>query len=184
MKDEVLILHMSNLRPLKRIGLLLEAASRVRPASSFKLLVLAGADFAPFANDVRRLGLEDRVIVRENAVDIEDYLQAADIGFFTSEVESFCLSILEAMCFGCPSVATAVGGIPEVVDSGLSGILVPGADADSLARAVESLVGDAARRKALGEAARLRARELFSPDVIVPRYERLYLRVCRRLGAG
>jgi len=184
LKDEVLILHMSNLRPLKRIGLLLETASRVRPASSFKLLILAGADFAPFADDVRRLGLSDRVIVRENAVDIEDYLQAADIGLFTSEVESFCLSILEAMCFGCPSVATAVGGIPEVVVSGVSGVLVPGGDAEALAHAVESLVGDAGQRKALGDAARARAREFFSPDVIVPRYERLYRRVCGRLGTG
>jgi glycosyltransferase involved in cell wall biosynthesis len=133
---------------------------------------------------VRRLGLSDRVIVRENAVDIEDYLQAADIGLFTSEVESFCLSILEAMCFGCPSVATAVGGIPEVVVSGVSGVLVPGGDAEALAHAVESLVGDAGQRKALGDAARARAREFFSPDVIVPRYERLYRRVCGRLGTG
>ena len=64
---------------------------------------------------MRRLGLADRVIVREKVNDIEDYLQAADLGLFTSETESFCLSILEAMCFGCPSVAPRVGGIPEVV---------------------------------------------------------------------
>ena len=48
------------------------------------------------------MGLEQRVIVREKVNDIEDYLQAADIGLFTSETESFCLGILEAMCFGCP----------------------------------------------------------------------------------
>jgi N-acetyl-alpha-D-glucosaminyl L-malate synthase BshA len=177
LKDEAMILHSSNLRPLKRIGLLLEAVARIRPASSFKLVVLAGADFAPFAGDVRRLGLSERVIVRENAVDIEDYLQSADIGLFTSEVESFCLSILEAMCFGCPSVSTAVGGIPEVVISGVTGSLVDG-DADAIARAVEALIRNPARRAALGNAARERAREFFSPEVIVPKYERLYRRVC------
>ena len=117
------MLHTSNLRPLKRIDLLLETAARIRPRDSFKLVILAGEDFAPFAGDVRRLGLEDRVIVREKVNDIEDYLQAADLGLFTSESESFCLSILEAMCFACPSVATAgrrdPGGRSRTASTGL-----------------------------------------------------------------
>jgi glycosyltransferase involved in cell wall biosynthesis len=172
------VLHLSNLRPLKRIDLLLECAARIRPRESFKLVILAGADFSPFAADVRRLGLEDRVIVREHVTDIEDYLQAADIGLFASDMESFCLSLLETMCFSCPSVATAVGGIPEVAVSGSSGLLVPAGDADALARGVETLIRDPAQRAALGAAARKRARELFSADAIVPLYERLYRRIC------
>ena len=63
--DEVMVLHCSNLRPVKRIDLLLETAARIRPRDSFKLVILAGEDFAPFANDVHRLGLEGRVIVVE-----------------------------------------------------------------------------------------------------------------------
>jgi N-acetyl-alpha-D-glucosaminyl L-malate synthase BshA len=176
--QEVLILHSSNLRPLKRIDLLLETAARIRPRDAFKLVLLAGGDFSPFAADVRRLGLQDRVIVRENVNDIEDYLQAADLGLFPSESESFCLSILEAMCFACPSVARPVGGIPEVVVGNATGILVPVGDADALARAVESLIRNPARRTALGRAAQQRAREWFSAEVIVPRYEALYQRVC------
>jgi N-acetyl-alpha-D-glucosaminyl L-malate synthase BshA len=175
---EAMVLHLSNLRPLKRIDLLLECAARIRPRESFKLVILAGADFSPFAADVRRLGLEDRVIVREHVTDIEDYLQAADIGLFASDMESFCLSLLETMCFSCPSVATAVGGIPEVAVSGSSGLLVPAGDADALARGVETLIRDPAQRAALGAAARKRARELFSADAIVPLYERLYRRIC------
>ena len=177
--EEVLILHASNLRPLKRIDLLLESAARIRPRDAFKLVVLAGGDFSPFAADVRRLGLEDRVIARENVNDIEDYLQAADLGLFPSESESFCLSILEAMCFACPSVARPVGGIPEVVADNVTGILVPAGDADGLARAVESLIQNPARRAAMGHAAQQRARERFSAEVIVPRYEALYQGVCR-----
>jgi N-acetyl-alpha-D-glucosaminyl L-malate synthase BshA len=176
--DEAMVLHLSNLRPLKRIDLLLECAARIRPRESFKLVILAGADFSPFAEDVRRLGLADRVIVRERVTDIEDYLQAADIGLFASDMESFCLSLLEAMCFSCPSVATAVGGIPEVAVSGSSGLLVPPGDADALARGVEALIRDPALRAALGAAARTRARELFSADAIVSLYERLYRRIC------
>ncbi|MGD0462254.1 MAG: glycosyltransferase [Tepidisphaeraceae bacterium] len=175
--DEAMILHASNLRPLKRIDLLLETAARIRPRESFKLVILAGEPFAPFAGEVRRLGLENRVIVREKVNDIEDYLQAADLGLFTSEMESFCLSILEAMSFACPSVATRVGGIPEVVQDNISGILVPPGDADALARMVELLIQDPARRAAMGRAAQTRARDQFSAEVIVPRYEALYHRV-------
>jgi N-acetyl-alpha-D-glucosaminyl L-malate synthase BshA len=175
---EAMVLHLSNLRPLKRVDLLLECAARIRPRESFKLVILAGADFSPFAADVRRLGLSDRVIVREHVTDIEDYLQAADIGLFASDMESFCLSLLEAMCFSCPSVATAVGGIPEVVVSGSSGLLVPAGDADALARGVETLIRDPALRASLGSEAHRRARDHFSADAIVPRYEQLYRRIC------
>jgi N-acetyl-alpha-D-glucosaminyl L-malate synthase BshA len=176
--DEALILHSSNLRPPKRIDLLLEIAARIRPREAFKLLILAGGSFAPFATDVRRLGLEDRLIVRENVADIEDYLQAADLGLFTSESESFCLSILEAMCFARPSVAPHVGGIPEVVDHQISGLLVPFGDVHAQTRAVESLIQNPALRQRMGQAAQMRARELFSAAIIVPRYEGLYRRVC------
>ena len=176
--DEVMILHCSNLRPVKRIDVLLETAARIRPRDAFKLVILAGEDFAPFANDVYRLGLEGRVIVVERVHDIEDYLQAADLGLVSSETESFCLSILEAMCFACPSVATEVGGIPEVIENEVTGILVPFGDPGALARAVEGLIKDPARRVELGRAAQRRARERFSADVIVPRYEALYRRIC------
>jgi len=176
--DEVLLLHSSNLRPMKRIDVLLESVARVRPRDSFKLVVLAGGDFAPFLADVRRLGLEGRVVVQEQVSEIEDYLQAADLGVFTSDLESFCLSILEAMCFGCPSVATAVGGVPEVVESGVSGLLVPAGDAGAVAGAIEALIADPARRRALGVAAQARARALFSAAAIVSRYEELYRRTC------
>ncbi len=180
LRDEVMILHASNLRPLKRVDLLLETVARIRPRETFKLVILAGGKFAPFAADVHRLGLDDRVIVRENVLDIEDYLQAADLGLFTSETESFCLSILEAMCFACPSVATRVGGIPEVIEDNVTGRLVPFGDADQLARAAKNLIEDAALRVKLGRAAQASAREQFSAEVIVPRYEALYRRVCRQ----
>jgi len=177
--EELVILHSSNLRPGKRIDLLLEAVARVRPLRDFKLLVLAGEEFSPYADMVKRLGLTGRVIVREKVNAIEDYLQIGDLGLFTSDTESFCLSILEAMCFGCPSVSTRVGGIPEVVEQDRSGVLVPAGDADALAGAVQALIEDAPRRTALGRAARARAQALFSAEVIVPRYEALYRRLCR-----
>ena len=116
--------------------------------------------------------------MREQVSETEDYWQAADLALFTSETESFCLGILEAMVFGCPSVSTAVGGIPEVVIHGETGWLVPSADAADLARATEILLHDPARRATMGKAAQQRAHEHFSAGAIVPQYEALYQKLC------
>ena len=179
---EALLLHASNLRPLKRVDLLLEALARVRPREAFRLVILAGGDFAPYAELARRLGIADRIIVREQVFGIEDYLHAADLAVFTSESESFCLGILEGMCFACPAVSTAVGGVPEVVEDGVSGLLVPFGDPDAIARGIEALLRDPDRRRAMGLAAQMRARERFSAAIIVPRYEALYRRLAHPLA--
>jgi len=177
--NEALILHLSNLRPVKRIDRLLETIALIRPRESFKLLILAGGDFSPFQADVERLGIADRIIVRQNVFEIEDYLNAADLGLFTSDSESFCLSILEAMAFACPSVSTSVGGIPEVVDDNANGILVSSGQPQDLAREVESLIRNPDRRVALGRAAKEKAAKVFSAENIVSRYETFYREVMR-----
>jgi len=178
--NQFLLFHSSNLRPVKRVDLVLAAFAQIEPRSS-KLLILAGGEFNAFQSDVARLGLTDRVIVRENITAIEDYLQAVDLGLFASESESFCLSILEAMAFACPSVSTSVGGIPEVIADGESGMLTPMGDPSALAAAATALLADPARRARLGAAAQLRARETFSAPIIVERYLSFYREVC---GAG
>lgn len=175
---EALLLHLSNLRPLKRVDLLLDTVARIRAAGApARLVILAGADPAALHAQIQARGLAGAVLVRERVTDIEDYLQAADLGVFTSEVESFCLSILELMNFGRPSAAFAVGGIPEVVTAGATGELVPFGDTAALAATIVALLREPARRDAMGRAARQRARELFSAHAIVPRYEALYRRV-------
>lgn len=176
-KDQILLLHSSNLRSLKRVDLLLAAVAAIRPRESFKLMILAGEDFSPFAGEVRRLGLEDRVIVLDRVKEIEEYLQAADLNLVTSESESFCLSILEAMCFGCPSVAMRVGGIPEVVDDKRSGELVPFGEVAQFAVAVEALIRDSERRLEFGRVGKEIAQERFSAERIVSKYESLYYRI-------
>ena len=81
--DEAIIFHSSNLRPIKRIDLLLKTASLIRNQKGFKLLILAGESFAPFADLARHFKIENRLIIREKVNDIEDYLQAADLGLYT-----------------------------------------------------------------------------------------------------
>ncbi len=180
MSNELLLFHSSNLRSVKRVDLLLEAIARIRPRSPFKLLILAGDDFTPFERDVERLGLADRIIVLTKVAEIEDYLQAADLGVFTSELESFGLSILEGMYYGCPSVAMQVGGVPELIEQNVNGVLTPFGEVDIFAKTVEQLIDDRERQAAFGEAAKRCARERFSADTIVPLYEALYRRVCRQ----
>ncbi len=177
---EAMLLHLSNLRPLKRTDLLLDIVAKLKPRLPFKLVVLAGADPAPLLAEAKRLGVADRLVIREKVTDIEGYLAAADLGLFTSEVESFCLSILELMSVGCPSAAFAVGGIPEVTVSGETGLLAPLGDTAALSAGIEALLRDPARRAALGRAAQRRAREKFSAATIVPRYEALYRQVCEK----
>jgi len=175
--DEVLLLHLSNLRPVKRIDVLLDGLSRVETKTPFKLVVLAGGSFTAHMALARRLGVADRIMVRESVSNVEDYLQAADVGLFTSDSESFCLSLLEAASFGCPSVSTRVGGIPEVMIDGESALLVPPGDPAAVAAGLERLIDDQAERQRLGTAAKRRALELFCPTKIVPQYEALYRRV-------
>lgn len=174
---EAMLLHLSNLRPLKRTDLLLDVVARLKDRLPCKLVILAGADPARLAAEIDRRGLGGNAIVRERVTAIEDYLQAADLGLFTSETESFCLSILELMSAGVPSAAFAVGGIPEVTLDRQTGVLAPFGDTAALAAGIESLLRDPVRRTAMGAAARARAREKFSAAAIVPRYEELYRRV-------
>ena len=173
-EEEVLLIHSSNLRPIKRIDLLLQAVALVK--ERFRLLILAGESFAPFAAEVRRLGLEDRIIVRDKIQDVEEYYSTADLGLVTSDSESFCLSILEGMFYACPSIATRVGGIPEVIQSDSTGLLVDPGDVKALADRVSELIADPERRLAMGQAAKRFAETHFTAKIIVPKYEELYYR--------
>jgi L-malate glycosyltransferase len=176
--DESLVLHMSNLRPVKRIDLLLRTIALSKNRDRLRLLILAGGSFDPYEPLLDELGLRDRVIVRQNMSVVDEYLEAADMGLYTSEYESFGLGILETVFYGKPIVAFRVGGIPEVI--GNSSPLYPFGDLAAAAAALDALVESPSLALQLGQRSRNRALERFSADRIVPRYEALY----RRIVAG
>jgi L-malate glycosyltransferase len=118
------------------------------------------------------LGLRDCVIVRQNTAMVDEYLEAADAGFYTSEYESFGLSILETAFYGKPVVAFRVGGIPEVMGDACP--LYAFGDVTAAAAALDALVESPNLARELGERSRNRVLERFSADRIVPRYEALY----------
>jgi len=107
--------------------------------------------------------------------DVAERLAESDLVVMPSRSEGLPNAILEAMAAGRPVVASAVGGIPEVVQDGVTGVLVPPADPAALARAIEALADDPRRADALGIAARAAAESTFSFDRMVQACEQLYL---------
>jgi N-acetyl-alpha-D-glucosaminyl L-malate synthase BshA len=175
---EFLVAHMSNLRPTKRIDLLLRVVAAASHRDRIRLLILAGAPFAPFQSLVDELDLRENVIVKEDAAAVEDFLPASDAGLCTSENESFGLSILETMFFGKPVVAFRIGGIPEVV--GDVATLHEFGDIHAMGASLDALIDSPAAAKELGQSGRERAQALFTAARVVPQYEELYRRVIGR----
>ncbi|HEX4707895.1 MAG TPA: N-acetyl-alpha-D-glucosaminyl L-malate synthase BshA [Candidatus Udaeobacter sp.] len=173
--DEFLVLHMSNLRPVKRIDLLLRTIAMSKNRARLRLFILAGGPFDPYKPLLDELGLRDSVIVRQNTAVVDEYLAASDAGLYTSEYESFGLSILETVLYGKPVVAFRVGGIPEVV--GNSYPLSPFGDVTAAAAALDAFIESPNLAREVAERSRKRAIAKFSADRIVPQYETLYRRV-------
>jgi glycosyltransferase involved in cell wall biosynthesis len=124
------------------------------------LLVGDGPDRAAVEKEVRRLELESvRLLGQRN--DVAELLRTAAIFVLSTRSEGLPLSILEAMAVGLPVIASNVGGVPELVVDGETGVLVPPGDPHSLAGAIERLLGNPALLRQLGEAGRARVREHF-----------------------
>jgi len=170
--DEFLVLHMSSLRPVKRVDLLLRTIAASKNRRRLRLFILAGGPFDPYEPLLDELSLRDVVVLRQNTAAVDEYLQAADAGLYTSEYESFGLSILETMFYGKPVVAFGVGGIPEVIGDACP--LYAFGDVVAAAAGLDALIESPNLARQLGKRSRSRAAETFSADRIVPRYETLY----------
>jgi N-acetyl-alpha-D-glucosaminyl L-malate synthase BshA len=173
--DEFLVLHMSSLRPVKRVDLLLRTIAASKNRRRLRLFILAGGPFDPYEPLLDELSLRDVVVLRQNTAAVDEYLQAADAGLYTSEYESFGLSILETMFYGKPVVAFGVGGIPEVI--GDSCPLYAFGDVVAAAAGLDALIESPNLARQLGKRSRGRAVENFSADRILPQYEALYRRI-------
>ena len=140
---------------------LVRALAALERGSCETELVGDGPDRPAVENEVRRLGLDSVVRLAGVRTDVPELLAAADLFVLSSRSEGLPLSILEAMATGLPVVASRVGGVPEVVVDGETGLLVPPGDPGSLARAIERLLDDSALRRRLGAAGRARVAEHF-----------------------
>jgi glycosyltransferase involved in cell wall biosynthesis len=161
----------------KGLNYLIDAAAIIvkeRPNSMF-FIIGDGPERSKLEQQAVSLNLRDNIIFTGQRVDTESFLSAADVFVLPSVwEEAFAFSLLEAMASSCPIVATRIGAIPESVEDGLTGILVPPRDAQAAADAILKLLNDNTLRLGMGGAARKRVEDLFSLDHWVDQTIKLY----------
>ena len=180
-EDDLLLIHLSNFRPVKRALDAIEIFARVAKQLPARLLMVGdGPDRAACERLAYRLGLLDRVDFLGKQERVDELLPLTDLMLMPSEMESFGLVALEAMVCEVPTIATRVGGVPEVITDGETGLLFPVGDVDAMAAAAVSLLSDPERRLAMGKAGRRDAQKRFCSTRIIPIYEQYYEDVLAR----
>jgi N-acetyl-alpha-D-glucosaminyl L-malate synthase BshA len=153
--------------------------ARVRRAMPATLIMVGdGPERVDAENEARELGVSADVRFLGRLDSVASLLQASDLFLLPSQTESFGLAALEAMACGAPVVASRAGGLPEVIDDDVNGILEPVGSVEAMGRRAVELLRDPVRHAAMREAAIAKAQE-FSADRIVPMYEALYREVVR-----
>ena len=175
---ERLLVHLSNFRPVKRVLDVIEIFARVSRALPSRLLLIGdGPDRSAAEFLTMRLGITDRVDFVGKQENVNELLGLSDLMLMPSEMESFGLAALEAMACRVPAVATRVGGVPELIDSGVNGILCEVGDVAAMANAAISILSDDAVLQKFSNAARRTAQDHFCASRIIPLYERYYERI-------
>jgi glycosyltransferase involved in cell wall biosynthesis len=179
----------ATLRPYKGVDVLIDAASRlVRDHPDLRVLVAGGDEGGntSLREELRRqiaaLGLEDAVLLLGFREDVPAVVRAMDVAVCPSDFEGSPLAVMEYMEERKPVVASAVGGLPDLVQEGLTGSLVPPRDPDRLAAAISALIADPAKREQMGARGQELRRAKYSIDATLQRLTELYERTAREAG--
>jgi L-malate glycosyltransferase len=171
------ISHVSNFREVKRVKDVVRVFARIQRAVPATLIMIGdGPERMDAENEARELGVSADVRFLGRLDSVASLLQGSDLFILPSQTESFGLAALEAMACGAPVVASRAGGLPEVIDDGLNGILEPVGSVEAMGRRAVELLRDPQRHAAMRAAALAKA-EQFSSDRIVPMYEGFYREV-------
>ena len=170
------------LRPQKALDVLIRAAAPLlREMPDLRVLIVGEGPERPVLEQlVEREGLGDQVLLPGFRDDVPDVISMFDVAASSSAFEGSPLAMMEFMEAGLPIVATRVGGVPDLIDDGVHGLLVDFGDVEGLTAALRRMLGDRDAARQMGERARERRRREFDLDVVVGRFEALY----RRLRAG
>src|SRR5215813_10523996 len=169
--DERLLVHLSNFRPVKRITDVIEIFDRVRKKIPSKLLLIGdGPDRSQAEWLAVQKGIHEHVLFLGKQDRVQEKLGISDVMLLPSELESFGLAALEAMACEVVPIATRAGGLPEVVEHGVTGYLADVGDVDTMARHAIGLLGDESALRAMGKKARDSARARFCTSKIIPLY--------------
>jgi L-malate glycosyltransferase len=179
--NEHLFVHLSNFRPVKRVQDVIEVFARVSHALPARLMLIGDGPDRSLAEQLAlRHNVQDRIHFLGKQDNVNELLPLADLMIMPSQMESFGLAALEAMACGVPAIATRVGGVPELIDDQINGLLFEVGDIESMAAAAISLLRDPSRLDSLSTAARQTARDRFCASRIIPIYEQYYERVIAR----
>jgi len=172
------LMHISNFRPVKRIRDVVRIFAGVADRIDARLVLVGDGPDVPIARELgEELGVIDRMQFMGVVDEVTALLACADLLLLPSATESFGLVALEAMASGVPVIASEVGGLPEVVEDGVTGRLAAVGDIEAMTRHVLELLGDEELRRRVGAAGRQRAVERFHYCEQVPQYEAVYRRV-------
>jgi N-acetyl-alpha-D-glucosaminyl L-malate synthase BshA len=173
-----IVIHVSNFRPVKRIDAVLAIFNRIRQSVSSRLLLVGdGPELATAYRVARELGISELIDIVGAQEEVVPLLSVSDVFLLPSAQESFGLAALEAMACEVPVVASRVGGLPEVIEDGVSGFLHPPDAVDAMARSAIDLLSDPARHERMAKAACKRVRVHFCAERVVPMYEACYRRL-------
>ena len=179
--EEKILLHLSNFRPVKRVVDVVEIFARIADQMPARLLLVGdGPDRSAAEWLASSKGIQHRVTFLGKQDRVHELLPVADLMLLPSELESFGLAALEAMACKVPTIATRVGGMPELIEDGISGYLFPVGDVGEMARQAIELLSDPEKLRAMGEECRVTARERYCSTRIIPMYEHYYVRVLER----
>jgi glycosyltransferase involved in cell wall biosynthesis len=174
-KHTVVITHVGRFTRQKNHALLIQAVAQIHSAHPWLLLLVGEGELRPAVEEmVKAHGLADRVRFMGVRGDIPQILNASDIFVLSSRYEGNPMSVMEAMAAGLPVVSTAVGGVPELVEEGQTGLLVPSEDENALSSALQRLIDDTDLRRTMGARAREVALTRFDARVMTRAYETLY----------
>jgi glycosyltransferase involved in cell wall biosynthesis len=181
--DHVLVTFVGRLVAIKRVDLLLRALARARELGApIRLAVVGDGALRPRLERLAaQLGVREHVRFAGYRTDMVAVTPAADIAVLSSDNEGLPVSLMEAAAAGKPAVATAVGGVSEVITRE-TGLLVPRGDAERLAQGIVALAGDPAMRAIMGDKARRRAAERFSAERLVRDIDSLYTELIEQNG--
>ena len=169
------LMHISNMRPVKRVADVVQIFAAVRREIPSVLVMVGDGPERPTAEEeARRLDVESDVRFLGKIDGIAPLLASADLYLLTTDRESFGLSALEAQACGVPVLGYEVGGLPEVVENGVTGHLGAVGDVVGASRAALDILGSEARWRAMSAAATSRAADRFASDRVLPLYEALY----------
>lgn len=176
--DEKIVVHVSNFREVKRpLDVVSAFAIAARETKARLVMIGDGPELGACKELARELGIFERCTFPGTYDAIWELLPQADVFFLPSDYESFGLSALEAMACGVPVVASNTGGLPEVVEDGISGFLHTPGNVDAMAASIRKLLSDDALAKQMGEAARERASSKFRREALLPVWEAYYERI-------